>query len=354
MKRFSFISRLISLAVIVAVLVVGFACAAPAAPTTAPSATTTVPAPVKVRELNFATYTPATHHVSVVLTQFCKDVEQQTNGSLKITLFPGETLAKSAEILDAVIKGGADAGFTLVGYNAGREPVMEITDLSLPNVKSCLQLGMIDWKIYQKFKPKEYDGIKVLGFINYALSGFNSNKPITKLSDVVGQQIRCAAGDSPMVKALGATPVAIPITEAYLAIQKGVADGCVGDYASTKSYKLAEVVKTSTEYFFRNTTGWYGMNQKTFDSLTPAQQKVLSDLGDKYVTVLGNSRDAEDIAGREYMVSQGVKFLKLDAGEPAKFDAALSPLRDKWIADKTAMGIPAKEIMDFTLAELAK
>jgi len=178
-------------------------------------------------------------------------------------------------------------------------------------------------------------------------SGISSNKPINKFADLEGQLIRCTGGDVDLVKALGATPVAMSIRQAYEALQRGVCDGNLGDYASLMGYKLGEVVKIHVEYFFRNTTGWFGMNLKTYNSLTPDQQKIMTDLGERYTTILGRSRDEENIKARKYLTDLGNKFVKLPAAEEQKWANALLPLYDKYVKEKTAMGLPAQEALDF-------
>jgi TRAP-type C4-dicarboxylate transport system substrate-binding protein len=320
-----------SVVLFVALLVLGLAQLAPA------------------RELTFSTYTPPTHHASKVFEGFCKEVGEATGGEIKVVLYPGGTLTKASQVLDGVIKNLSDFGYSINGYNKGRLPLMEVTDLPIP-VATSEKMSQVCLATYKKFKPKEFSELKVLGFLNMAGSGISSNKPINKFADMSGQLIRCTGGDVDLLKRLGATPVAMPITQAYEALQRGVADGNLGDFASLMSYKLGEVLKIHVEYFFRNTTGWFGMSLKTYNSLTPAQQKIITDLGEKYTILLGQSRDEMNKKAREYLTGLGNKFVKLPAAEEQKWAAALRPLYDQYVKDKTAMGLPAQEALDFVLA----
>lgn len=303
----------------------------------------------KIRELTFSTYTAPTQHSTLVLNDFCKEVEKATNGEIKITMYPAGTLTKADQILDGVIKGLSDFGYTVNGYNQGRLPLMEVGDLPIP-VSTSEKMSQVCLATYKKFQPKEFSQLKVLGFLNMAGSGISSNKPINKFADLKGQTIRCTGADVDLVKRLGGTPVAMPISQAYEALQRGVADGNLGDYASLLGFKLGEVLKFHVEYFFRNTTAWFGMNLKAYNSLTPAQQKIITDLGEKYTTLLGKSRDAENKKAYNYLVGLGNKFVKLPAEEEQKWEAALAPLLEKYVKEKTAMGLPAQEVLDFVKA----
>ena len=310
----------------------------------------TVPAQSgKTRELTFSSYTAPTQHITLVLNDFCKDVEKATNGQIKITMYSAGTLTKPAQILDGVIKGLSDFGFSVNGYNQGRFPLMEVTDLPIP-VSTSEKMSKVCLATYNKFQPKEFSQLKLLGFLNMAGSGISSNKPINKFADISGQTIRCTGADVDLVKRLGGTPVAMPISQAYEALQRGVADGNLGDYASLLGFKLGEVLKIHVDYFFRNTTCWYGMNLKTYNSLTPAQQKIITDLGEKYTTILGQSRDAENKKARDYLTNLGNKFVKLPVEEELKWEAALAPLHESYVKEKTAKGLPAKEALDFVLS----
>lgn len=300
-------------------------------------------------ELTFSTYTPPTHHVTKILTNFCKEIEKETGGEIKMTLFPSGTLTKADQILDGVIKGISDFGFTVLGYNQGRFPLTEVLDLPVP-VANSEKMSQVCLSYYKKFQPKEFSQFKLLGFLNMAGSGISSNKSINKFSDLSGQLIRCTGADVNLVKALGATPVAMPISQAYEALQRGIANGNLGDFASLMSFKLGEVVKIHVEYFFRNTTCWFGMNLATFNRLTNAQQKIIIELGERYTSILGHSRDEENKKGRQYLVDLGNKFVKLSPEEEQKWAAALAPLYDAYVKEKQAKGLPAKEALEFVLA----
>ena len=64
----------------------------------------------KAVTLNFASFFPPENRVSLLMVDWCKDVEKRTNGKVKVTYFPGGTLAPAAQIYPAVVKGIADIG----------------------------------------------------------------------------------------------------------------------------------------------------------------------------------------------------------------------------------------------------
>ena len=52
------------------------------------------------------------HHVHVILDQWTKDVEQRTDGRVKITIFPGGALSTARQLYELVIDSAQDQAIT--------------------------------------------------------------------------------------------------------------------------------------------------------------------------------------------------------------------------------------------------
>ena len=78
---------------------------------------------------------------------------------------------------------------------------------------------------YAKFKPKEFDEVKVMYFHGQPPGILHTKKPVNKLEDLKGMKIRTFGSNAEFMKLLGGIPVAMPMGDAYDAISKGVADG---------------------------------------------------------------------------------------------------------------------------------
>ena len=83
-----------------------------------------------VIELKFAHFWPATHPFETDLLQpWAAAIEEATDGKVKITSYPGETLLKADAVYDGVINGIADIGASCFSYTRGRFPVVEVFEL---------------------------------------------------------------------------------------------------------------------------------------------------------------------------------------------------------------------------------
>jgi len=98
-----------------------------------------------------------------------------------------------------------------------------------------------------------------------------------KPGDLAGTKMRMPPGASFQVlaKALGATPVAMPITEVYLGLKTGQIDAQDNPTNMTRDWKFHEVTKqvVLTKHLVQPV--FIAMAKPAFDKLTPAQQAEL-------------------------------------------------------------------------------
>ena len=80
------------------------------------------PASAQDKEFNlkFSTWVPPQHPLNPSLIAWGKDIEKDTNGTVKSTLFPSEQLGKAFDHYDMARDGIADFGYINPGYQPGR------------------------------------------------------------------------------------------------------------------------------------------------------------------------------------------------------------------------------------------
>ncbi len=187
-------------------------------------------------------YAPA-HKNGILAQQWCKEVEKRTNGKVKITHFPGGTLTPPPQTYDSVVKGIADIGHTLAAYSAGRFLLTEVLGQPI-GFTSGYQATKTCNAYYKKFKPKEFDDTKIMYIHGHGPGMFQTVKPVSSIDDIKGRRIKANTENAPIAVALGAAPVALPITETYDACLKGLLDGLLLPIEPLKGWKFADVIKT--------------------------------------------------------------------------------------------------------------
>ena len=165
-----------------------------------------------------------------------------------------------------------------------------------------------------------------------------------------GLQIRVApAGSSiDLVKALGAAPAGMPMSETFMAIQKGTVDGALGPYDALKDFRLADITKYTTNAHLFVLLGHYvAMNINSYNKLPADLRKVLDDSVEWARNDSWKLYDAEDDAAEEYAKSKGHEFINLSPAEQARWLAAIKPVLEKTAAELDAKGYPGTKLKDF-------
>lgn len=98
--------------------------------------------------LRFSHFWPATSSISTeVFEPWAEQIAADSNGRLKIELYPSAGLAKADVTYEAATKGTIDIGSQAHGYSNGRFPLTQITELpGLSN--SATQMGCMLQTLY--------------------------------------------------------------------------------------------------------------------------------------------------------------------------------------------------------------
>ena len=300
-------------------------------------------------KLSFSTMFPAAHLQGALNQKFCDEIKKRTNGRVEITLYPAGTLTSAPKCYDGVAKGLSDIGMSCPLYVGGRFPVSQIFELP-SDIDNGWVTGKVYTDLFAKYKLKEYDDVHVLYLHGPGRNVLSTRTvPIRKLSDIKGLVVRTSGGATSMIKALGATPRAMPMGEAYEALSKGVVEGQFAVPETLKGWKHAEVVNfVSIPPISTSSCQFVVMNKKKWTALPPDIQKVFTDVSVQFVDYHGYVWNYYDIQGLEYFQSlPGRELIEIPNAQRAEWEDAVRGVRENYIKEKTAMGLPAKEYLDY-------
>ncbi len=103
----------------------------------------------KVITLRFSNQFAPTSGNSIVLEEWCKEVEKRTNGKVVVKYYPGNALNPPQQAYDSVVGGVVDLSNHILGYTAGKFPLTEVLDYPLGYTK-WLYCDKIDERVLQK------------------------------------------------------------------------------------------------------------------------------------------------------------------------------------------------------------
>lgn len=314
-------------------------------------------APIK---LTYSNFFPPAHVQSKLADAWCKEVEKRTKGQVVVQYYPGQTLTKADQCYDGVVNGLSDIGFSVLAYTRGRFPVMSAVDLPLGYTSGKAATAVVN-AVYNKFMPKELMDTQVM-YLHAHGPGLvhTRNKPVRTLEDMKGLKLRGHGTSALVVKALGATPVPMPMPETYQSLQKGVVEGSVYPWEANKGWRLGEVCHYCTADFAAayTTSFFVVMNKDKWNAIPPDLQKIISEINEEWIHKHAAAWDSSDMEGIIYFLSQGGTMIGLDKKESEKWRAAVAPVIDDYVADMKKKGFAnAQEIVDFvkqTLEEYQK
>jgi TRAP-type C4-dicarboxylate transport system substrate-binding protein len=205
-------------------------------------------------------------------------VEEKTGGRIQFKYFYGSSLIKKPQYVDAVARGIADISTGPVSFITGKIP-----ELSIFEVYGAYRLDK-HLEMQKAVQPLLTELFEKKG-IHHVMLQFTGNVIFphkTKFLETPeawkGQKMRLAGRwQSELGKMWGASPVFMPPSELYLALQRGVIDGYMLIYDITYGLKLFEVAPYITDAGFSNNIENVTMNLKKWKALSKEDQAIFQD-----------------------------------------------------------------------------
>lgn len=307
-------------------------------------------------ELKLAHFFPAVHPAETELVQpWAKAIEEATGGQVKITSYPGQTLLKADATYDGVVNGIADIGLSCFAYTRGRFPVLEVFELPGIIYENSKVASKVAWEGIKQLNPEEIRDTKLMMVFTTGPGDLFTKEPVRNLEDLKGLTVRATGLSAKTLAALGAAPVAMPQSEAYEALSKGVVRGNLGPVEILKGWKNAEVTDYVTQTpFLYNTLFFVTMNQDTWNSLpSDVQQAIEKVNGEYFEKVAMGLWDKQNEAALQWAVDEtGIEVITLPEEEANRWVALVKPIQEEFVANMNDKGLDGRTILD-TVKQLA-
>ncbi len=305
----------------------------------------------KVIKLKYADFFPPTHAISVVDAEWCKEVEKRTDGRVKISYLPGGTLLKGGPpSYEGIVRGIADVGISSQQWLAGRFPLSEVLYLPM-GASSATQVVNMANEWLAKFKPKEYDDVKVMYLCAAPPGVIMTLKPLPSIYDLKGLKIRAAGSTSLIVEAMEAVPVSVPIGDIYEGLQRGMIEGVCFPAEALKGWRFGDLIRGMQD----NAGIGYpsgqviAMNKKKWDSLPADIQKIIEQINKEWIAKVGPVFDATTKEGIDFAVAKGMKVFKISPEEVAVTKQRMQVILDNYVKKMNELGLPGEESLKFCL-----
>lgn len=287
-------------------------------------------------------------------------VTEKSAGSVTFNYFPSGQLASAAQSLDALNDGLVDVSVAPIGYLSSKMPLNGVT--MLPGFGTTAQEILAAYRgvlnqdnvLSQEFNANKIKPI----FVNVlpAFQIFSTKEPIQSADGLKGLLVRSAgASNSVTLKALGSSPVEMPASEAYIAMERGTVNAMLGSISSLKPYSLNELVKSISRNGQFGTFPTFGaMSDAAWAKLTPQEQGVVTDCGRSAEQKMAVVMDDENAALQAEFAAAGVAVYDFPEDVMAKMSTDLATVHKEYIDRLEARKIPAAQAYDTYKAAIAK
>jgi len=321
---------------------------APSPSPTAPSQPTETP-PSKVT-LKVAEYLSPEHFASINFTQKWMARVKELEASIELTHFPAGQLGTGQDALDMTRDKVADINIIVPPFFASELPLTQVITLpqvfTAPATDSPMFAKLLrEEPLVSEFRKHNMYPFSVMTTDAYE---FYTKDLVRMPGDLKGMKIR-GAGSTQLttITAGGGIPVTVAPTEAYVAVQRGTIDGVFFPVTSGPAYALEEVTKFLTDGTYAAGGGFIlAINNSVFEGLHAKQKAAILKAGEE-VAASGGKFVADRVAQTHVTVkAKGVQVTVLTAAEKAAWSTTLKGVRDKWVSDNAAKGIPAGALLE--------
>lgn len=277
-------------------------------------------------ELKFGHYAAETHPGHKATVMFADAVNKRTEGAITVKIYPANALGSPPEVLEQNKLGVIDMSLPTQGaldkyVKAFSVVMMPFVYDDYEHAYRVLDGPFMDWTAPQLEKQN-------LVFLSNWEWGFrnitNKVRPVFTPDDVKGLKLRTPPEIQlqAAMEACGAVVTKIAFPELYMSLKQGVVDGQENPLAVIYHFKIYEVQKylALTRHVYNSMV--HVMSRKTWEKLTPYQQKVVLEESKRAGNYFRKAIQAEEADLIAKLTDKGMEVTKPDI---PKFRAVMGP-----------------------------
>lgn len=298
-----------------------------------------VASPAAAAKLIFGHAGPEFDSQHIAALAFKKAVEERSKGALTVEIFPGSVLGNDQAMIAGAQQGSIDIEMSGSPNFTGLSSKMGVLDLPFLFSGAEQAHKTLDGPVGQSLLGTlDAKGLKGLAFWEVGFRVMtNARRPITTPADLVGMKIRTTPNPYHLkaFQLLGASPMPMPLSELYSALETGVVDAQehpLGIFWSAKFYEVQGFLSLTRHAY---TPMVVVMNAAKFAGLPADLQTIVVDAA-KEGSALQRKLNADN---EKTMIAdiraKGVKVIETPDMAPFR-DKVAKETRDMFIAKNGA------------------
>ena len=260
--------------------------------------------------IRYAHSAPPTHGWQLWGVQFKTAVELASQGRVQVQIFPSGQMGNEQDIAQAIRLGSLEMGSVGVAL-MNWVPDMSVTDAPFLFASRKQAYAALDGALGAELKKRAAaKAFRIVGWNDLGSRCMTNNKhPITAARDMGDLKMRVPDSKSynAMMRAMGANVVAIDLSELYLALSQGVADGQETPPSVVTSNKYYEVQKfiSKTDHVLTNAVSI--INPAFFDGLAKNDQEAVLQAFDEATTWLRAHTQQDEAGAYDFLKGKGMQ-----------------------------------------------
>jgi len=269
--------------------------------------------------------------VHKALEDFAEQIEERTDGEIKIDIYPNGQLGQEKEALGQIENGTIE----MTKVSAGTlESFNEIyKTFSVPYIfkdedhyRDVMESDIMD-NVYNSTEDNGFIGLSYID--SGARSFYTKDKPILSPDDLKGMKIRTmdSVTATKMMENLGGTATPMGYAEIYTSLQQGVIDGAESNPTALTEGKHGEVVN---HFVFNEHTmipDILVINKETWDNLSDEQKEIFKEVASENRVKSSEMWKEEIDRAVEEAKDMGVEFHEVDK---APFIEKVQPIHEEY------------------------
>lgn len=272
-------------------------------------------------KLRIAGQHPVDHLATQALNRIKERIETESDGRFEVTVYPANQLGDYTLVYEEVMKGTIDIAHIFVPSTY--DPKLEMSSIPylVSNYDEMAKLFSPNSFMYKEYEKLHLaQGVKLLGIYTEGFIGQGMLKMPANPADPTAKKntmIRVAPIEVYKLGAedMGFTTTTIPYADLYSALQTGVADGWVGGTAALNYQSFRDVIKYYIPYNVMVENTAYLMNNELFESLSPEDQKIITDAFAEEAAASIQTCQEEDEKYMKLMADAGIEVYDLSDEE---------------------------------------
>ncbi|MEM9967143.1 MAG: C4-dicarboxylate TRAP transporter substrate-binding protein [Pseudomonadota bacterium] len=285
-------------------------------------------------------------------------VSEKTDGGFTMNISYGG-LSKNRENLDGISIGAFEMAQFCAGYHRDKNRVITVLELPFLGVENLEQEVAVSKAVYaHPAATEEMAQWNAKLLMTSPMPQYNivgTGEPRDELADFDGMRVRATGGLGEAFKAVGGVPTSVTATEAYQAMESGVVDTVAFAQHAHLSFGTINQADWWTANLNPGTVNCpVVVNIDAYESLSDAERAALDSSVDEaldhYLENYASLLERWDAV----LAEKGVQKIEIAPEVIAEFrEKAAAPIRDQWISDMEAQGLPGQELYDLVVSTLA-